>query len=287
MTIDVNLKIKTLKPSLWGKIIYYCLPFRRRVVFENMQRVFGQQLDRLQIKKLAQCFYSHLAKMLSENVQLRFLSEKRIRDKVVVVGEQYPLAAIAQQKGALILTGHFGNWELAPIGGILNFKAYQRRLHIIRRTIGLKWLEKILFRRFYKAGLFVIPKRHSLNQVCQAIEQNDAVVFIMDQHASTNLKDGIWAKFFGYEVGTYRSLASIARYTNAPVIPATGYRREDGKHVLEFFPPLPWLTDADAEQEILKNTEQYNRVLEQLVLAHPEQWLWLHRRFKKARAITS
>ena len=136
---------------------------------------------------------------------------------------------------------------------------------------------KILFKNFFNAGLQVIPKKNALEKICLALENNDAVAFVLDQHAHIKNKDGIVVDFFGKPAGTYRALAMIAQYTKAPVIPTNCYRRSDGKHVLEFLPPLPWLKGND---EIYINTLQYNQSLEKLICAHPEQWLWIHRRWK-------
>ena len=180
----------------------------------------------------------------------------------------------------MVLTGHFGSWEFAPLGGILNFKQFKGRFHFIRRTLGNKWVERILFRRYYKAGLHVIPKSNALQQVSDALDQNHAVVFVLDQHASLKNKDGIAAEFFGKKAGTYRSLASFSRYTNLPVVPAATYRLPNGRHVLEFFEPIPWQDYGSSHESLYQNTCAYNRAIEKIILKHPEQWLWLHRRWK-------
>jgi len=272
--------IAQLKPTLWGKFFYYCIPIRKKIVLQNIRRVFAESLSQQEMEKLAQSFYSHLLISLKENFAMRFMSLKQIAARACVVGHENVLDVIDHGKGAMILTGHFGNWEFTPIAGILNFKQYKGRLHFIRKTLQVKFLEKILFRQYYKAGLHVIPKKNSLFKVCEALDCNDAIVFVMDQHASVSTKDGISVEFFGEKAGTYRSLAMIARYTNVPVIPATSYRRSDGRHVLQFFKALPWLCAEDQEQEIYLNTLAYNQVLEKIILEHPEQWLWMHRRWK-------
>lgn len=256
------------------------LPYRRQIILKNIQQVFGQILDEHQQKHLAIAFYSHLLTSLKEMMQLRFISEKKLRESVEVKGYEKLLKVAGEGRGVLILTGHFGNWEFAPIGGILNFKEFQGQFHFIRRTLGNKFIERILFRRYYKAGLNVIPKKNSLQQVCEALENNHAVVFVLDQHASLVNRDGVAAEFFGKKAGTYRSLASFARHTGVPVIPAAGYRIKKGHHVLEFHDPLFWQDHGNSQESIYQNTLAYNQALEKIILAHPEQWLWLHKRWK-------
>lgn len=263
-----------------GKFIYHCLPYRRKVIQSNIEQVYGQQLSAENKRRLAMAYYSHLAKSIEEGIRLRFMSQEQLKQAVEVKGHQYLLDIAAKKKGVLILTGHFGNWEFAPIGGILNFHQFQGQFHFIRKSIGFKKLEQVLFSRYYQAGLNVIPMKNSLHQVCDALDNNHAVVFVMDQHAILGNRDGIAVEFFGKKAGTYRSLATLARYTGVPVVPAASYRRPDGRHVLEFHQPLYWQEHENTQEAIYQNTLAYNKALEKLVLAHPEQWHWLHKRWK-------
>ncbi|WED42600.1 lysophospholipid acyltransferase family protein [Legionella cardiaca] len=277
---ELNTKIKNLRISLMGRFLYHFVPYRKTIIQKNIAQVFAGNLTDSQQERLAKAFYSHMATSIKEIIQLRFMSEKKLRERVEVRGHQRLLDIVAQKRGVLILTGHFGNWEFAPLGGILNFKEFQGQFHFIRRTLGNKTLEQLLFRRYYHAGLNVIPKKNSLEQVCQALDKNHAVVFVLDQHASLVNRDGVAVEFFGKKAGTYRSLASFARHTGVPVVPAAGYRLPNGKHVLEFHEPIYWQDYDTAQESIYRNTLAYNQALERIILEHPEQWHWLHKRWK-------
>ncbi|CAM2820444.1 lysophospholipid acyltransferase family protein [Legionella worsleiensis] len=275
-------QINALPVSLAGKFIYHFLPYRRRLILANITQVYADQLTAAQKIHLAKAYYSHLATSLKEALQLRFISEEKLRDKVSVLGHENMLAVVAQQKGVLVVTGHFGNWEFAPLGGVLSFKEFQGQFHFIRRTLKFKFIERLLFKNYYQAGLNVIPKKNSLEQVRAALEKNHAVIFVLDQHASLVNRDGIAVEFFGKKAGTYRSLATLSRYTGVPVIPAAGYRLPNGKHVLEFHEPIPWVEHDSTPEALYQNTLKYNQALEKIILAHPEQWNWMHRRWKLA-----
>nr|WP_276559068.1 lysophospholipid acyltransferase family protein [Fluoribacter dumoffii] len=266
--------------SVFGRFVYKFLPYKRQVIMANIDRVFGDQLNGDQKKRLAISYYSHLLKSFKEAIQLRFMSEEDLSNLVEVRGHENMLAVVAQQKGVLVLTGHFGNWEVAPIGGVLNFKEFQGQFHFIRRTLSIKFIERSLFKQYYQVGLNVIPKKNSLDKVCAALEKNHAVIFVLDQHASLVNRDGIAVEFFGVKAGTYRSLATLSRYTGVPVIPAAGYRLPNGKHVLEFYEPIPWKDYDNAQDSLYYNTLAYNQALERIILAHPEQWNWMHKRWK-------
>ena len=277
---DLVKKIESLKTSFLGTLFFYCIPYRRGIVMSNIEQVFGDKLNQLQKRHLAKAFYSHLVTSLKEMIQLRFMSDKKLCARVDVRGYERLLEIAEEKRGVLVLTGHFGSWEFAPIGGIANFKQFQGQFHFIRRTLGNKIIERTLFRRYYRAGLNVIPKKNSLQQVCDALDKNHAVVFVLDQHASLVNRDGVAAEFFGKKAGTYRSLASFSRHTGVPVVPAASYRLDDGRHVLEFHDPIPWQDHGSTQESIYQNTLAYNQALERIILAHPEQWLWLHKRWK-------
>lgn len=277
---DLDKQIDALRVSPVGRFIYRYLPYRKRVILSNIDNVYGEQLQPHQKIRLAQAFYSHLATSFKEMISLRFLSEKQLCERVDVKGHERLLEIAAEGRGVLVLTGHFGNWEFAPLGGILNFKQFKGQFHFIRRMLGNKKIERILFRRYYRAGLNVIPNKNSLQHVCEALDKNHAVVFVLDQHASLANRDGVAAEFFGKKAGTYRSLASFARHTGVPVVPAAGYRLKNGRHVLEFFEPIEWKDYETTQESIYRNTLAYNLALERIILANPEQWLWLHKRWK-------
>jgi KDO2-lipid IV(A) lauroyltransferase len=279
MHTEIKAYIKQLKPGLLGNFFFYCLPLRKKVILNNIKKVFGQDLTTDEMKILIKAFYRHMGKMLFETILLRFLSTKAIKKRGVVIGHEKLLKAGEQHKGALILTGHFGSWEFAPIAGMLNFTQYKNFIYVVRKNISAKFIESTLFKRFRGAGLKVIPKKNSLHYVCEALEQNNAVLFVMDQHASPG--EGIMVDFFNEPASTFRSLAMIAQHTGAPVIPACSYRRPDNKHVLQFYDPIPWEDYADPKETIYQNTLNYNKFLEKTILAHPEQWLWMHKRWKK------
>ncbi|KTD61061.1 lysophospholipid acyltransferase family protein [Legionella shakespearei] len=277
---ELHQQINALPVSLAGRFIYRFLPYRKRLVLKNIDQVYKDQLTDSQKQHLAKSYYSHLAKSIKEIIQMRFMSEKKLRDSVEVIGHEKMLAVVAEQKGVLVVTGHFGNWEVAPLGGVLNFKEFKGQFHFIRRTLRFKPIERLVFKSYYKAGLNVIPKANSLEQVRVAMENNHAVIFVLDQHASLVNRDGIAVEFFGKKAGTYRSIATLSRYTGVPVIPAAGYRLPNGKHVLEFHDPIPWQDYESTQESLYRNTLAYNQALERIILAHPEQWNWMHKRWK-------
>lgn len=272
---------RSITPSWGGRFIFRWLPYRRAVILENLNRVYGANVESAQVALLAQAHYSHLISLLKELIQFRFLSEARKKSIVRVEGVEGMIGAFEAGKGILILTGHFGNFEVSTVAGIEHFPQVKGRIHFLRRPIKPKWLSDMLTRRFNQAGFGVVGRRGSLEEIVSTIESGDAIVFPFDQYARR--PEGIEVEFFGQAAGTYKSMAIIALATGAPVIPAASWREPDGTHVLKFFPALDPVLDDDVGQEIIKNTRVYNQALELSIVRHPEQWWWVHRRWKNQK----
>ncbi|HTI48110.1 MAG TPA: 4'-phosphopantetheinyl transferase superfamily protein [Casimicrobiaceae bacterium] len=265
---------------LSGRLLHALLPIRRRIVHENLRHVFGERAPAAAIVRLAQAHYAHLWRLAVELVRFRFMSARRKRALVRVENVDTLVQAFRAGKGVLVLTGHFGNWEVATVAGIQSYPEVRGRFHFVRRPIKPRWLDAWVTRRFDRAGFGVIGKRGSLDAIVERLEAGDVVVFPFDQFAAR--PDGIDVELFGRPVGTFRSLAILALATGAPVMPAASWREPDGSHVLRFEAPLPPLDHEDTNEAIRRNTRAYNAALETLILRHPEQWWWVHRRFRRA-----
>ncbi len=264
----------------FGKFVYYALPFRRSLVLRNLGRVFGDILPPPQIRLIAQAYYAHFVRFMIEFFRLPFMSLERRKAFIRVDNKESPITAYGRGNGVLLLTGHFGNWEVATVAGIGQFPQYRGLFHFVRRPLKPRWLNDFVDRRFRKAGFGTLAKRGSLDAIEKVLDTGGFVVFVFDQHAGK--RDGIAVDFFGQPAGTFKSLALLALTTRAPVIPAFSWREPDGTHVLRFEDPLPLIECEDTGEAIRKNTRAYNAALERMVLAHPEQWIWMHKRWKLA-----
>ena len=263
---------------LAGRVLWKLLPLRKRVVVDNLRRVFGDAAPDAEIERLAQAHYAHLWRLGTEFLKFRWLSAEGKRKLVSVENLDAFIRAFEGGKGVLILTGHFGNWEVATVAGIQQYPQVHGRFHFVRRPIKPRWLDALVNRRFRKAGFGVVGKRGSLDRIVERLEAGDVVVFPFDQHASK--PDGIDVEFFGHPAGTFKSLAILALATGAPVLPASSWRKPDGRHVLRFEDPLPVVDHDNTNEAIRRTTRAFNAALERLILRHPEQWYWVHRRWK-------
>jgi KDO2-lipid IV(A) lauroyltransferase len=262
----------------FGRWLYHLLPYRRGVVLGNFRRVFGDTVSEAEIRRLAQAYYAHYLRFMLEFFRLPFMSAERRRAWIRVENMESPLRAAEQGQGLIVLTGHFGNFEVATVAGIGQFPQYRDRFHFVRRALKPKLLNDFVTRRFRRAGFGTLSKRGSLDAILNLLASGAVIVYVFDQHAGR--KDGVTVDFFGHPAGTFKSVALLALTTGAPVIPAYSWREPDGRHVLRFEDPLPLIECDNDREAILRNTRAYNAAIERMLLRHPEQWIWMHRRWK-------
>ena len=263
----------------YGKLFFYCLPYRRALVLENLHRVFGETLPEIEIIRLAQAYYAHYLRFLLEFFCLPLKSAQKRKSYIRIENMESPLRAHQQGKGLILLTGHFGNWEVATVAGITQFPEFKGRFHFVRRPLKPEWLNRLITRRFRRAGFGTLAKRGSLDAMLTLLENGAVVVFVFDQHAQR--PDGIAVDFFGQRAGTFKSPAIIAMSTGAPVVPVSSWREPDGTHVLRFGEPVEPVECENISDAIRQNTRAYNVAIERMILRHPEQWIWMHRRWKR------
>lgn len=275
---EARARLPTLDAPWFGRWLYHLFPYRRGVVLGNMRRVFGPDLPQDDLQRLAHAYYGHYVRFLLELVKLPLLSAERKKGFIRVENMASPIAAHKQGKGLILLTGHFGNWEVSTVAGIQQFPQFKGLFHFVRRPLKPELLNRFVTRRFQKAGFGTIAKRGSLDRILDLLAGGAIVVYVFDQHAGK--KDGVPVDFFGHPAGTFKSPALLAMTSGAPVIPASSWREPDGTHVLRFEDPIALVDGADGGAAIRENTRAFNAVLERLLLRHPEQWIWMHKRWK-------
>jgi KDO2-lipid IV(A) lauroyltransferase len=269
---------KRIEVPWHGKLFYHLLPIKRGTVLANMRRVFGEVLSEETLLRLAQAFYGHFVRFLGEFFRLPWMSAKRKKAMIRIENVEVVERAHALGKGMLLLTGHFGNWEVATVAGIGQFEQFKGLFHFVRKPLKPALLNLYVTWRFGRAGFGTISKRGSLDSILDLLAQQRIVVFVYDQHATG--REGVVADFLGQPAGTFRSLPIIAMTTGAPVVPASSWREPDGTHVLRFEEPVPLVEHEDTGEAIRLNARAFNLALERMLLRHPEQWIWMHKRWK-------
>jgi KDO2-lipid IV(A) lauroyltransferase len=220
--------------------------------------------------------FRNLGRLLVEFSHFPELTAENISDRVEYEGLEHYAEAERRGRGTIFLTAHIGAWELAPLAHALRSG---RPLNFLTRPIDNPKVDRLITRYRTLAGNNVIRRQSAVGGILRALKRNEAVGFLIDQNTTSS--EGVFADFFGIPAATTPGVATIALRTGAAVLPA--YIRWDGerkRHVLHFDPLLELTMTGSRESDVGVNTQRFNQVLEGFVRQVPDQWLWIHRRWK-------
>ena len=260
-----------------GRVAYWVLPGRRRVALDNLILVYGDTLSPAARATLARRCVEHLGTPAVECCRLFFGPAERLLGRVRGQGMEHIGQALARGRGIFFLTGHFGNWELlAATHGLAGFG-----LSVVVRPLDNPYLDNLIARARERSGLRAISKRDAVQGVREALARGECIGILLDQDAG---RAGVFVPFLGRPASTSRALAVLAIKTRAPVLPAFIHRLPDGGHELVLDPEIPLAITGDLDHDIHVNTARFTEAIERHVRAHPEQWFWVHRRWKSRPA---
>ena len=258
-----------------GDFLYIVYFPRRKVAYENMYKSLGNELSDKEIKRNVRKSFIHLILIFIEFVRI----PKMVKDfskYVTIDRKEIVWESLSHGNGVILLISHYGNWELmAVMAGIIGYPIYAIGRPLKNRYL-YNYIEKI---RGY-TGLVSIPKKGAARDVIKALKNNKVVAILFDQYAGSA---GVPVDLFGRKAWTTDAVAQFASRTGAKVIPAYNTRQPDGTHKIYVEDPVELVETGNKKEDIIKTTRLFNENLEKWVRKHPEQWLWLHKRWKTPR----
>jgi len=269
--------------ALWvgrhlGMVMYYLDPEHRKVAIQNLEIAFGQEKSKVERRSIAKKNFQNLGMMAIEFFRIPGMELETYQKKVEAEGVDQALKVLEKNKGALLLLGHFGNWELMA----LMSKVIQKTILVIAKPIkNNPWLERWFIESREGIGLEIIPPKNATQKVIQALSQNKVVGILFDQRGKRS--KGLWVNFFGRKVSTTPGLAVMALKSGAPVVPVFMIRSGFQKHRLIVKEPLALIQTGDFRKDVEANTQLFNNTLESIIREYPDQWLWIHRRWERKK----
>lgn len=244
-----------------------------QIVTSNLRVSFPEH-DEAWVQATARACFAHLGQVILEIPRLVRLSPAAIVERTRHHGLDNLEAARSQGKGILMLTGHLGNWEWASVAsGVVVGGACP-----VGRPLDWPPADALVNYWRTKTGNEVIPKARSARQVLRALRRNKLVGLLLDQNV--DWYDGQWVDFFGRPACTNQGLALLAMATGAPVLTYHNFRASDGHFDVYFGQALPLFKTGDKTQDVWDNTQLYTKALEEIIRQRPEQWFWMHQRWK-------
>lgn len=277
--------ISSLFPRTWlrksgawlGFLWFDVFGFRKKIIMDNLSIAFPDWSEEKKRQVGRESVY-HLGYNFGEFFYIPSITPEWIEENVVYEGWENVEKARALGKGMFFLSLHMGNGDLSA--SAIAMKGQE--LYLITKSFKTQWFNDLWFSIRGAKGVKYIDAHGSNNafEILKGLKKNAALVFVLDQYMGKPF--GIATTFFGKRTGTAYGLALFTQKTKAPVLPVYGYEGDDKKLHVVFEPALETAScvTEDKDQTILNLTQAFNNKLEEIVRKHPEQWMWVHRRWK-------
>jgi KDO2-lipid IV(A) lauroyltransferase len=262
----------------WGVALlwYYLIPIRRRLVLDNLRVAFPERDAAWRGRIARRCLVHFMRMMIFEALDLMRPGSRDARDLVAAVeGEEHARAVGLGERGSLVVSAHFGNWEVC-----ISHFAQERgvRVAAVAKPMHNALVEAAVDRGRRAAGWETISTRpNPIPLILRALRDGKAVALLADQDAR---RDGIFVPFFGRLASTPAGPAVLAVRLKVPLLPVLCRRGEDGLYRVRFYPPLHADPAAPREVEVERLTRAHAAILEEAVREHPEQYFWFHNRWR-------
>lgn len=266
-------RAERIAESLGG--FWYQLDRRhRKVALENLELAFGKEMSQDQIVELSRKAFDHIALVPFEMGRSLRWTKSDIDERFRIYGVHHLAKAHAKGKGTLILTCHMGNWEFLPT----SMAASGFQIVAAYRPLDFAPLDRFILEMRERFGCRMYATKKAKRGLVEELAMGHVVGLLSDQNA-TKPHQGVFVDFFGKKASAHNGMAKLALATGAPVVPY--FVARDGKYVHgEFGPEIPLVNTGDLEADVLTNTQNFSYVIERMIRKYPEQWFWVHRRWK-------
>lgn len=259
-----------------GSIFYHCAPKRRQIARINLDIAFGDTKTPEEKNRITK---QSMIQMITTALQCLWIT-RNTKERTyqlyptIPEGMDHLIGCIERGKGTFFLMAHYGNWEV--LGVLFGFKQYSK-VYAIARKLDNPYLEKLLTGLRTSSGGGIFHKEDSPLKMIRVLKQNYCVAIMMDQNGGVH---GLFVDFFGKKAATPRAIAALSYATGASVIPFIPFPKADGTYNPVFLPEIKMEKTGDKEKDVFRWTQEYQKVLEQIIRDHPEPWMWFHRRWK-------
>ena len=257
----------------FGAVWYLFDKKHRNIVYDNLYLAYSREKSEQEIKRIAKAVFSNTIQMFFEYAWYYTCQPIDYKTHFRISGADHLKNAMKKGKGVIVILSHLGNWELltafAPMTGL--------PATVVYRPLKSKAINRFVIENRTSTGVDFFPLHGALDAVQQALTKGMLVGLLADQNSRR--KRGVFVDFFGKKACTQKGPAKLAMTTGAPMIPIY-LHREENKFVLEIQPALPLVNTGDEQADIQQNTQIYTSSIEAVIRRYPEQWFWLHRRWK-------
>lgn len=248
----------------FARLLDLLVPRLRRIAIRNLTMAGFAEPPRI-----ADGVFQSIGRLIAAFARLPRLTPQNIAELIRYDGLDNFLQPLARGKGVLVATAHLGNWELSAFA-----HAWMTApMHIVVRALDNPRIDALVERYRGLSGNRIIEKKDAARGILRALKSGEAVGILIDQN--TTLDQGVFIDFFGRKACAGTAFAKLAHHSGAAVVPGFAlWSKEERRYILRFYPELPMTGD------IAEDTQRIHTQLESVIREYPDQWLWIHRRWK-------
>jgi KDO2-lipid IV(A) lauroyltransferase len=258
-----------------GDLAYLLLAKRRRITQENLARTLAEEMTSGQHRAIARATFRNLGKHLVDFARLRHLTPETFAHICTVEGLEHVQKLLERRQGLLVLSAHFGSWELAPAAAL----CLDTPVWVIARPLDNPVLGRLVEAYRQRCGYHIMANLHALAESLEVLHRGEIVVVLMDQ--SSLRRQGVRTEFLGVETYTSKGPALLALRARCPVVSAFLVRQAPGHHRLILSAEIPVCRTGNVQRDVVETTQRFNQIIEAYIRRYPDHWFWLHRRWKR------
>ncbi|RLB98477.1 MAG: lauroyl acyltransferase [Deltaproteobacteria bacterium] len=256
-----------------GRLIFRLDRRHREIALNNLRFAFGGQRSSAELIRMAIGVFEGIGQIPLEVCWSLQVDRRNWKKFFKISGLDHYRKAAAGGNGVLFLTAHVGNWELFPVVGAMAGIP----LHVVYRPLDSPVFDEVVGRIRRRFGARLIPKKKSVFKINQALRNGQCIAILLDQNV--DWYEGVFVDFMGHRACTSKGLATLSILSRAPVVPVFLVREGAGFHA-HFEPPIYPRVSGDRIRDLEENTQRYNQAIESVVRRYPDQWFWVHQRWK-------
>lgn len=254
-----------------GSIAFGLFKSKRKIAIENLKLAFGNEMSEGEIKDMAKKCFHHFGFLIFDTLWFMKKRESHLKTITHIKGIDILKKTIGLGKGVIILSAHFGNWEIIP--HVLVSEGIQ--INAIARKFDNPYLDKVIKKFRERSGNRIIYKQDAKKEAVETLKKGGCLAILADQNT---LKDrGVFVDFFGIPACTSTGPAIFHLKYDSPIIPIFCYTDRNYNYIIEIKEPLP----TKPEDDVLKITQRYTKIIEDEIRKRPHLWLWLHQRWRE------
>jgi Lauroyl/myristoyl acyltransferase len=269
----IPLSVRGTLAFVLARLAYYISLKHRLITIHNLMRSFPDKSLK-EIIRLAKESYVAFMIVVADFVDIPHLNKENLHKWISVEGLDNYTKACKEGKGVLIFSAHFGNWEIGNAALAIMTQPFV----FIYRIFDSPLMERLITGVRASYGNISLSKENAMRPMIRLLKSGVTINILIDQNVAWY--EGVFVDFFGRKACTSPGLALLTLFTKAPVLPVFTRRLPDGKYMLEIGEKVEIVISGNRDADVLTNTQNFNKIIEDKIRQYPAQWFWMHQRWK-------